>query len=86
MQITSQELLIFLQVVAFLLLIIGLWQLLFIAVDLRRILRRVEVLTKQVEDVIAKPIAVADWVVEDVADFVEEQQKKKSVPKKTKKK
>jgi len=50
---------------------------LFIAVDLRRILRRVDSVTKQVESMIMKPISVADSVLSWLLDYIEEDKKKK---------
>ena len=45
-------------------LIIVLYHLLFIVVDLGKVLRRVEDITAQVEAVITKPIAMADQIME----------------------
>lgn len=53
-----------------------LYHLLFITVDLRRILKRIDHLTREVEDVIMKPLSMADAIVEWLTQFLEEMQKK----------
>ncbi|MDD5623782.1 MAG: hypothetical protein PHI23_03675 [Candidatus Peribacteraceae bacterium] len=54
-----------------------LYHLLFVVVDLRRILRRVSNVTEQVEDVIMKPIGMADSLLEWLMETVEHHAKKK---------
>jgi len=75
-----------LQVAIAVMVIILLYHALFIAVDLRRILRRADDVTKQVEDMIMKPISMADSILEWVMERIEQDKKKgKSKAKKSKK-
>ena len=84
---TSADILDYLQITVAVLLVVVLYHFLFIAVDLRKVLRRIEVITKEVENLIMKPINVADHVLEGIVkylesqDFIEGKHKKKS-PKK----
>lgn len=70
--ITAQDVFMFLSILAVLLVILSLYHLLFILVDLRKITRRFEDVTQQVEALILKPISVADqileWILEQVND------------------
>ena len=66
-----------LQIAVAILILILLYHALFIAVDLRKILRRIDSLTGQVEEVIMKPISMADHIFQWVADYIEEDNKKK---------
>ena len=52
-------------------LIIVLYHLLFIVVDARKIVRRFEDLTQQVEAVILKPLSLADNAFQHVIEFLE---------------
>ncbi len=60
--------------VAVMLLVI-LYHVLFILVDLRKITRRFEDVTSQVEAVILKPLSIADQAVQWVSDFIAEKQR-----------
>ena len=81
--ITSADVLTYLQITAVLMVVIVLYHLLFIAVDLRKILRRVQMITKEVEGLIMKPINVADHILEGIVKFLEEQQKSAEPKKKS---
>ncbi len=74
-----------LQISVAILIIILLYHALFIAVDLRKILKRIDGLTGQVEEVIMKPISMADCVFQWVSDYIEEDNKKKKKSNKSKK-
>jgi len=74
-----------LQIAVFILVLILLYHALFIAVDLKKILRRIDGITGQVEDAIMKPISVADHIFQWVMDYIEEDKKKKKKSKKSKK-
>jgi len=82
---TSDNILIGLQVATGIMLIVLLYHALFIAVDLRRILRRVDDLTKQIEDIVMKPISMADTILQWVMDYIEHDQKNGKNDKKKKK-
>ncbi|MDP6527803.1 MAG: hypothetical protein QF858_02900 [Candidatus Pacebacteria bacterium] len=80
-----EQLLAGLQISVAILIIILLYHALFIAVDLRKILRRVDGLTSQIEEVIMKPISMADCIFQWVTDYIEEDNKKKKKGGKSKK-
>ena len=87
MELSTDEIIIILEVVTFVFAIIVLYHLVFVAVNLRKILGRIDAVTKQVEEVVLKPISMADAVVDHISHFVEGQQKKaaKKAAKATKK-
>ncbi|MEI8230493.1 MAG: hypothetical protein WCG83_05175 [Candidatus Peregrinibacteria bacterium] len=58
------------------LVLIVLYHLIFIAVDLRKIFRRFEDITREVEGVIMKPLSMADKILEWLVEMVESHQKK----------
>ncbi len=62
--------------------IVFLYHLLFIAVDLRKVMRRVEEVTKEVEQMILKPLSVADQILATIMGLLEHSQKEKSKGKK----
>ena len=84
--ITSQDLLIGLQVAVFAGLIIVLYHILFIVVDARKIVRRVNTITTEVEKIIMKPMSVADQVLNFAVQSMEGVQKEKKKKKKSTKK
>lgn len=57
------------------LLLIVLYHVLFIVVDVRKITRRVERITRELQAVILKPLAVTDEILAWVLQFVQGQQK-----------
>ena len=57
------------------LVMIILYHLLFIVVDLRKVMKRVENVTKEVETVILKPLSMTDKLLEWVIAFIEEKSK-----------
>lgn len=65
-----------LQIAALVMVIILLYHTLFAAVSMRRILRRVDDVTKEVENVIMKPISMADEILKRVMELIEGTQKK----------
>jgi len=76
MQLSTDEIIIILEIVTFAFAIIVLYHLAFVAVNLRKILGRVDSVTKQLEEVVLKPISMADAVVDHISSFVEDHQKK----------
>ena len=84
--VTSGDVLVYLQITVAVLLVIVLYHLLFITVDLRKVLRRVEGITKEVENIIMKPISAADQILEVILSFVESQANEKPKKKKVSKK
>ncbi len=83
---TSADLLLYLQITIAAVAIIVLYHVLFIVVDLRKVLRRIEAITKEVEGFIMKPLNMADQILEAVMSFIEEQQKPTKKKKKSSKK
>ena len=75
--ITSDNVLSYLLITVAVMLVVVLYHVLFIVVDLRKILRRVEEITEQVESIIMKPINVADHILEGIVKYLENQGKKK---------
>ena len=85
--VSADQFLQWLWVLAAVMIIIVLYHTLFIVVDLRKILRRVDVIGEQIEDIIMKPISMADTILSKILEFVEQQEKKKKIlPKKSSKK
>lgn len=81
---TMDQVLTVLQIAAVIFLIIILYHGLFIIVDLRKVMRRVNDVTRQVEDTVMKPISMADHILQYVMEYIEKD--KKSEKKKSKKK
>jgi predicted Holliday junction resolvase-like endonuclease len=75
-----------LQVAVAVLVIVLLYNLLFVAVDLRKILRRVDSVTRQLEDVIMRPISMADVIFNWIMEYIENDQKAKEKKQKKDKK
>jgi cell shape-determining protein MreC len=84
--VTSGDILTYLKITVAVLLVVVLYHLLFITVDLRKVLRRIESITKEVENIIMKPISAADQILEAILGFVENQSKEKPKKKKSTKK
>lgn len=57
-------------------LLIVLYNILFIVVDVRKIVRRTERITRELQAVILKPLAVTDEILAWVLQFVQSQQRK----------
>lgn len=84
--VTSGQLLIGLEVAVLIMVMILLYHALFVVVDLRKIMRRFSELTKEVEDMIMKPLSIIDTVLEWTLESLEESMKPKKKSKKKKKK
>lgn len=63
------------------LLLIVLYHILFIVVDARRIVRRAERITRELQSVILKPLAVTDEILAWILGMVQKQAKKGDVKK-----
>ncbi|HVW66866.1 MAG TPA: hypothetical protein VHA78_04015 [Candidatus Peribacteraceae bacterium] len=57
--------------------IVVLYHVIFIVVDLRKVLRRIEGITEEVEAVIMKPLSMTDKALEWVNGFIEEKARHK---------
>lgn len=69
---TSTEILSALYIAVAVLLLVTLYHVIFIVVDLRKVMRRMESLTQEVESVLLKPIAMTDKALEWMIHFFEE--------------
>ena len=81
---TMDQILTVLQIAAVIFLLIILYHGLFITVDLRKTMRRVNDVTRQIEDTVMKPISMADHILQWVMEYIEKDNK--SSKKKSKKK
>ena len=71
MVITADAVLTGLLIAAVVLLLIVLYHVLFIVVDLRKIMKRVEGVSHQVEEIIMKPLTMTDKILEWVLEYIE---------------
>ena len=79
---TVGQLLVGIQVLIAVMVVVVLYHMLFIVVDLRKILRRVDDITERVESIILKPIALADQVLQKIIELIESGTTKKHKHKK----
>ncbi len=68
---SPEDILIFLYIVVAVMLIIVLYHVLFIVVDVRKVMRRVETVSNQVEEIIMKPLTMTDKILEWVMEYIE---------------
>lgn len=80
---TTENLLGVLSVVAATMLIVVLYHALFVMVDLRKILRRIEGITHELESVLLKPLAMTDKILSWIMQQLEEHSGGKKKHKKT---
>lgn len=71
--VTLTDVLQYLEVTAAVLLVLVLYHLLFVTVGLRKIVRRVERITNEIQEVILKPINVADHILEGIVKYMDTQ-------------
>jgi len=74
--ISASDLLLGMEFAIAILLLIVLYHVIFIVVDLRKVMRRVEGITQEVEDVIMKPLSMIDSILQWVLDTIESGKKK----------
>jgi cell shape-determining protein MreC len=74
--IEAKDILLGLEIAAVVLLLVALYHVIFVVVDLRKIMRRVEEVSSEVEDVIMKPLSMVDRILQWVMEMVESHQKK----------
>lgn len=77
MPLTTDNVLAALSILVAIMLVVVLYHVLFIVVDARRIMRRIEDLTAQVESVILKPLAIADQMFQKIMAVFETKAAKK---------
>jgi hypothetical protein len=77
MPLTSADVLIFLSILIGIMFVVVLYHVLFIVVDIRRVMRRVDSITEQVEAVVLKPLAIADQAIASIMELFENGGKKK---------
>lgn len=73
MEITYENLLSGLYIAIAVMLIVVLYHILFIVVDVRKIVRRVSKVTEEVQEVILKPVGIADKAMDWMMGFIEGQ-------------
>lgn len=76
MQLTTDAVLTGLSILIAVMVVVVLYHLLFIVVDVRKIVRRLNVMTEEVEAVIMKPLAMADKILQWVMHKIERKGKK----------
>lgn len=74
--VTMDQILSGLSVAVAVMLIVLLYHALFIAVDLRKIMRRAEDITKHVEDVIMKPLNMVDLILQWLIERIDHDRRK----------
>lgn len=77
MPLTFQQVLLFLYMLVAVMLIIVLYHVIFIVVDARKISKRVEIVTREIQEVILKPLSAVDQVMDFVMDFIHQKSKDK---------
>lgn len=77
MEFTAPEILVWLYGIVAVMLIVSLYHVLFIVVDLRKVLRRIERVTAQIEAVVVKPLHMTDQFFQWVMEHLEHRGKKK---------
>lgn len=77
MEWNAADILSFLYIAVGVMLVVVLYHILFVVVDLRKILSRIEGITSEVESMILKPLALTDTLLSWVLDMVEKSSKKK---------
>ena len=71
--VTTADVLVYIRILVAIMLVVVLYHALFIVVDLRKILRRVEEITEQLESIIMKPINVADHILAGIVEYLNAQ-------------
>lgn len=66
---TSTDVIVFLCILVGIMLVVALYHVLFLLVDARRILRRVDRVTAKVEEVVLKPLAIADQALASIMEL-----------------
>ena len=74
--ISASDLLLGMEFAIAILLLIVLYHVIFIVVDLRKVMRRVEGITQELEDVLMKPLGMIDAILQWVLDTIEHGKKK----------
>ncbi len=75
MMLSPDDILTALLIAVAVLLLIVLYHALFIVVDLRKIMRRVEDVSQQVEEIIMKPLTMTDKILEWLLEYIESLEK-----------
>lgn len=71
MMLTADDVLTAILILVAVMLVIVLYHVLFIVVDLRKVMRRVEDVSHQVEEIIMKPLTMTDKILEWVLEYIE---------------
>lgn len=76
LMISASDLLLGMEFAIAILVLIVLYHVIFIVVDLRKVMRRVEGITEEIEDVVMKPLSMIDAILQWVLDTIEQGKKK----------
>jgi hypothetical protein len=71
MVLTADQVLTAILILVAVMLVIVLYHALFIVVDLRKVMKRVESVSGQVEDIIMKPLTMTDTILQWVLEYIE---------------
>jgi hypothetical protein len=71
MVLTADDVLTALLILVAVMLVVVLYHVLFIVVDLRKVMRRVQSVSEQVEEIIMKPLTMTDKILEWVLEYIE---------------
>lgn len=71
MVLTADQVLTAILILVAVMLVIVLYHSLFIVVDLRKVMKRVESVSGQVEDIIMKPLTMTDTILQWVLEYIE---------------
>lgn len=71
MILTANDVLTAILILVAIMLVIVLYHALFIVVDLRKVMKRVQSVSEQVEDIIMKPLTMTDKILEWVLEYIE---------------
>ena len=75
MTLTADAVLTAILILVAIMLVVVLYHVLFIVVDLRKIMKRVESVSEQVEDIIMKPLTMTDKILEWALEYIESLEK-----------
>lgn len=71
MELTADAVLTAILILVAVMLVVVLYHVLFIVVDLRKVMKRVQIVSEQVEEIIMKPLTMTDKILEWVLEYIE---------------
>lgn len=76
MMLAADDILTAILILVAIMLVVVLYHVLFIVVDLRKVMRRVESVSNQIEEVVMKPLVMTDKILEWLLEYVQSLEKK----------